>query len=122
VDLCVLGIFKVLYKRENKVKGLKREILKIYRDLAAFYKSTMIPMAPWSVVRARFPFTPENFSAPVTLHPEIVIERSSLPEISLQEYVEPEASRPPLREISGRRILPSGSVTVPQYWNQSQCL
>jgi hypothetical protein len=95
--LCVFGISKVLYKWENKVKRLKGETLKIYRALEAFYKSTILLMVRWGFVGAWFHLNPGNLSAPVTLRPEIVTERISLPEISLQEYVEPETLRPPLR-------------------------
>jgi hypothetical protein len=93
--LCVFGVFKILYKREDKVKGLKGETLKIYRALAAFYKSTIIPTVRWSFLPAGFQLRPDNLFAPVTLHPEIFIKRISLPEISLQEYVEPGTLGPP---------------------------
>jgi hypothetical protein len=76
---------------------LKGEILKTYRALAVFHKSTTLPMAWWSFVREGFRLNPDNSFAPVALHPETVIERISLPEISLQEYVELEILRPPLR-------------------------
>jgi hypothetical protein len=59
-DLCVFRIFKVLYTKENKVKGLKGETLKIYRALAPFYKFTIIPMVPWSFVWAGFRLNPDN--------------------------------------------------------------
>jgi hypothetical protein len=59
-DLCVSRIFKVLYEKENKVKGLKGETLKIYRALTAFYKSTTIPTALRSFVRAEFRLNPDN--------------------------------------------------------------
>jgi hypothetical protein len=95
--LCVFGISKVLYKRENKVKAFKGESLKIYRALAASYKSTIIPMVRWSFVRAGFRLDPDNPFNPVTLHPQMVIAGISLPEISRQEYVELETLRPPLR-------------------------
>jgi hypothetical protein len=95
--LCIFGIFNVLYKKENKVKGLKGGTLKIYRSLAAFYKYTIILMVWCSLIQAGFQLNPDNLFAPVALHPEIVIEKISLPEISLQEYVEPETLRPPLR-------------------------
>jgi hypothetical protein len=58
--LGVFGIFKALYKTESKVKGLKGETLKIYRALAAFHKSTIIPMVRWSFVRAGFRRNPNN--------------------------------------------------------------
>jgi hypothetical protein len=41
------------------------------------------------------PAQSRQFLAQVTLHPETVIERISLREISLQEYVEPETLKPP---------------------------
>jgi hypothetical protein len=54
-------------------------------------------MVRWNFVPPGFQLNPDNHFAPVTLHPEILIERISLPEILLQEYVEPETLRPPLR-------------------------
>jgi hypothetical protein len=93
LDFCVFGIFKVLYKRENKVKELKGETVQIYCALAAFYKSAIIPMVRWGVVRAGFRLNPDNPFAPVSLHPEIAMERISLHEISLQECIESETLR-----------------------------
>jgi hypothetical protein len=60
----------------------------IHRTLAAFYKSTRIPIVRWSFAGAVFPLNPDNLFASVTFHPEIAIERIFLPEISLQEYVQ----------------------------------
>jgi hypothetical protein len=104
--LCVSGIFKVLYKKENKVKGLKAETLKIYGTLAAIYKFIIIPVVQWSFMRAGFRLNPDALFASVTLHPEIIIEKISLPEISVQEYVEPETLRPPPRtdRAAGKRF------------------
>jgi hypothetical protein len=61
MDLCVFGIGKVLHKRENTTKGLEGETLKIYRDLEAFCRSAIIPMARWSLSRAWFQLNPDNF-------------------------------------------------------------
>jgi hypothetical protein len=45
LDLYFLGLFKMFKKKEQKSKGLKRETLKIYHAmLAFFYKTTIIPM------------------------------------------------------------------------------
>jgi hypothetical protein len=96
MDLPVLGFFKALDKKENKVKELEKETLRIYRALAASYKSTIIPMVRWSLVRAGFRLNPDRLSAAVTLHPEICIERISLPEISPQKCMQPETLRLPL--------------------------
>jgi hypothetical protein len=54
-------------------------------------------MVRWNFVRTGFPGNPDSRFAPVTLHPEMAIERISLSEISLQEYVEPETLTPPLQ-------------------------
>jgi hypothetical protein len=60
LDFCVFRIFKVLYKKENEVKGLKGDTLKIYRVLAPFYKFTIIPTVRWAFVRAGFRLNPDN--------------------------------------------------------------
>jgi hypothetical protein len=52
--LCVFGLFKILYKKEKRSKGVKGETWKINRALWAFYKRTIIPMACWSFERAGF--------------------------------------------------------------------
>jgi hypothetical protein len=65
--LRVFVIFKVLYKKENKVKGLKGETLKIYRAFAALDKSAIIPMVRWIFIRAGFRLNPHNLFAPGTL-------------------------------------------------------
>jgi hypothetical protein len=57
-DLCVFGIFKFLCKKENKMKGMKEETLKICPVIAAFYKGARIPMVRWSFVGARFRLYP----------------------------------------------------------------
>jgi hypothetical protein len=44
LDLCVFGIFNILYKKEKQTKGMKGEIWKIYRALLSFYNGTIIPM------------------------------------------------------------------------------
>jgi hypothetical protein len=57
LDFWVLGIFKLPYTKENKVKGMKGETLKFIR-LAAFYKAAIIPMVRWSFIRAGFRLNP----------------------------------------------------------------
>jgi hypothetical protein len=64
LDLCVLGIVKILYKRGNQTKGMKGETRKIYRVLLSFYKSTNIPMIRSNFVRAGFLPKPDNLLAP----------------------------------------------------------
>jgi hypothetical protein len=52
LDLCLFGIFKILYKKEKPTKVIKGETRKIYRVLLSFYKSKIIYMIRWSFVRA----------------------------------------------------------------------
>jgi hypothetical protein len=44
LDMRVFEIFKIFHKNENAVRGLKRETLKIYHTIVAFYKSTIVQM------------------------------------------------------------------------------
>jgi hypothetical protein len=94
--LCVFGILKILYKKENKVKGMKGETLKMYRAITAFYKATIIPMVRWSFIRAGFFLNPDDLFGPLTVNPARVIDRIALPEIALEHLVAPETMRPPL--------------------------
>jgi hypothetical protein len=87
LDLCVFGIFKMLYKRESKTHELKGETLKIYRAILAFYKATIIPMVRWSFIRAGFRLNPKNLLAPLTVTPADVLARIAMPEVTLEEYV-----------------------------------
>jgi hypothetical protein len=41
-DVCVFGIFKVFYRKENKIKLLKAQTLKIYHTIAAFHRPTIV--------------------------------------------------------------------------------
>jgi hypothetical protein len=47
LDLCVFGLFKILYNKENKLKRMKGETLKIFRAVMAFSKPTRIPIGRW---------------------------------------------------------------------------
>ena len=87
LDLCVFGLFKILYKKERKVAEMKGETLKIYRALCAFYKATIIPMVRWSFSRAGFRLDPHNLFAPLTVNPAEVLDRLKVPDISLESFV-----------------------------------
>jgi hypothetical protein len=39
----------------------------MYRAILAFYKTTVIPMVRWSVLRAGFRLNPKNHLAPLTV-------------------------------------------------------
>jgi hypothetical protein len=75
-------------KKENKVKGLKGDTLKVYCAIAAFYKSTVVQMVRCSFMRAGFRLD--------AVHPERVPDRISISEIALEKYVTPETLRPSL--------------------------
>jgi hypothetical protein len=61
LDVCVFGIFKIFYKKENKVKELKGETLKIYGAIAALYKFTIVQMVRGSFIRAEPGSMPRTF-------------------------------------------------------------
>jgi hypothetical protein len=68
-DLCAFGIFKFLYRTENKVKGMKGDILKIYRAIPAFYRATIIPMVRWNFISAGFRLHPNSLFVLLTVIP-----------------------------------------------------
>jgi hypothetical protein len=84
-DLCVFGIFKILYRKEKQTKGMKGETRKIYRVLLSFYKSTIIPMIRLSFVRAGFFLKPESLLDPVRVNGTRVFERIEVPELPVDE-------------------------------------
>jgi hypothetical protein len=84
-------MFKFLYKKENKVKGMKGGTLTIHRAIAAFYMALIIPVVRRSFIRARFRLNPDNLFAPLTMNPEIVFERIAISEIPIEQFVTPEA-------------------------------
>jgi hypothetical protein len=90
LDLCVFGILKVLYKKGNKVKELKGETLKIYRALAAFHKSTIIPMVSWHLLRAGFRLNPRDLL--VSLTPAEVLYPILVSELPLEEFAFPDVT------------------------------
>jgi hypothetical protein len=98
LDLCVFGIFKILYKKEKQTKRMKGEIQKIYRALLSFYKITIIPMIWWSFVRTGFFLKPENLLGPVGVNRTRVLERIEVPELPVDEaFMYPEIINLPTR-------------------------
>jgi hypothetical protein len=81
LDLCVFGIFKIVYKKEKQTKAMKGETRKIYRALLSFYKSTIVPMIRWSFVHAGFFLTPDNCLGPVGVNGTRSLERIEVPEL-----------------------------------------
>jgi hypothetical protein len=53
-DLCVLGLFEIIYYKKRKSKAMKGETRKMYRALLVFEKATIIPMVRWSFKRTGF--------------------------------------------------------------------
>jgi hypothetical protein len=66
---------------------LKREMLKIYRGILAFYKAMIIPRVRWSFLRAGFRFNPRNLLASLTVTRTKVRESIIVLELSLEEFV-----------------------------------
>jgi hypothetical protein len=75
---------------------MKRETLKIYRVILAFYKAIIIPMMRWSFVGAGFRLNPKNLLAPLTVTPADMLARIVMPEIGLEDYVFGALSEVPL--------------------------
>jgi hypothetical protein len=91
LDLCVFGLFKIIYRKEKQSKGMKGETRKIYRALLAFYKSTIIPMIRWSFERAGLHLNPDDLMGPLTINPGPVLQRLEVPELSFDDaFVYPE--------------------------------
>jgi hypothetical protein len=44
LDLWVLGLFKMIYRKEKQRQGIKQEARKIHQALLTFYKTAIIPM------------------------------------------------------------------------------
>jgi hypothetical protein len=110
LDLCVFGLFKILYKKEKKVKGMKGETLKVYRAITAFYKATIIPMVRWSFLRAGFQLNPDKLFDPLTVNPDVVMTRIAAPEMTIEELVNPqtiEAGRMPPGAGRKRQHIPA---------------
>jgi hypothetical protein len=95
LDMCLRNLQDIL-KKEDEVKGLKGETLKMYRAITALYKSTIVQMVRWSFIRAGFLLKAQNLFGQVTVHPEGLLDRISVSEITLEEYVTPETLRPSL--------------------------
>jgi hypothetical protein len=125
LDLCVFGIFEGLDKRENKMKGMKGEALKMYRGMAAFYKATRILMVRWSFIRAGFGFNPNNMFAFLPVNPEIILERIVIPEIPIEQLATPETLRPQIvtdGELRRRHRIPGPhalAVSLRAYGNKA---
>jgi hypothetical protein len=88
-------LFKILYEKENKLKGMKGETLKILRAVIAFSKANVIPMVRESFMRARLRLNPENLFAPVTMSPMKIHERIAHPEVPIEEFLGSEANAAP---------------------------
>jgi hypothetical protein len=109
LDLCVFSLLNLPNQREQESKRLKREILKIYRAILAFYKAMIIPMARGSFIRAGFHLDQDNIFAPLRVTADEVLNRIAIPEMGLDELVFPHAgedSRATGAEICRRARIP----------------
>jgi hypothetical protein len=75
----------MLYEREAKTHKMKRETLKIYQTILAFYKAMIISRVRWTFVRAGFRLKPKNLLTPLTVTPADVLARIAMPEIGLED-------------------------------------
>jgi hypothetical protein len=64
LDVFVFRIFRIFYKKEGKIKGSKRETLKISRTIAEFSRSTIVQMVHWNFIRAEFRLNAQNHFGP----------------------------------------------------------
>jgi hypothetical protein len=55
--------------------------------MLAFYKSTIIPMVRWSLIRAGSRFNPKNLLAPLTVTPANALDRIAMPEVGFEHYI-----------------------------------
>jgi hypothetical protein len=85
LDLCVSGLFKILYKKKRQSKGMKGETQKIYWVLLAFYKSIIIPMVRWSFERDRSGQNPTDLMGAATVDPTAVLECIDAPELPFDD-------------------------------------
>jgi hypothetical protein len=85
LDLCVFGIFEILYKREKQMKGMKGKTQKIDKALLAFYNSAIFPMVRWSFVLAGSFFRLENVLGPVRVDETKVLEKSEVLEFPVDD-------------------------------------
>jgi hypothetical protein len=117
-----------LHKKENTLKGMKGEALEIYRAIEVFYKATIILMVRWSLIRARFSLNCDNLFAPLTVNPEIVIERIAIHEIPIEELVTSETMRLQIAsdgELRRRHSIPGYHefpVSLQAFVNKATCI
>jgi hypothetical protein len=113
LDLCVLGLFKIFYRKKRQSKGMKGKTRKIYRVLLAFYKNTIIPMVRWSFERAGFRLNSDNLLSPLIVDPTPVLDRLDVPELLLDDaFVHPgqlDAQRLPLTAQRRRQRIPGSA-------------
>jgi hypothetical protein len=103
LDLCMFGLFKMLYIRKQKTKKMKGETLKIYHALLTFYRSTIIAMVRWSFIRAGFRLNPRNHLDSLIMVPSHILNRIRMPEMALENYVLPEPTEPAVPPDRTRR-------------------
>jgi hypothetical protein len=100
LDLRVIAVFKMLYKREAKTKRMNGETLKLYRTLLVSCTSTIVPIARRSFVRVGIRLKPKDLLALLTVIPGTVLDRIRMPEKPLEESVfseRTEAAQPAAR-------------------------
>jgi hypothetical protein len=85
LDLCVFGLFKTIYYKERKSKSIQGETRKMYRDLLAFDKATIILMVRWSFERVGFLLDLENIRNTVQIVPSRVLDRIGLPDSEIDD-------------------------------------
>jgi hypothetical protein len=62
--------------KENNVKEIKKEILKIHGAMVVLYKVTIIPTIPWNFARLGFGLNPDDLSGLLTVNSATVLTKS----------------------------------------------
>jgi hypothetical protein len=104
LDLCVSGLFKIFYHKEKQRKEMEGGTRKTYRELLAFYKSTIIPMVRWSFERPGFCLNSDNLLSLLTVDPTPVLDRLDMPELPFDDaFVYPDQLDPQRLQLTAQR-------------------
>jgi hypothetical protein len=78
LDLWV-GLFKIIYFKERKLKGMKGEARKSHHALLAFCKGAITPAARWGFERTGLLVDADNIRNPIQIGASIILDRISVP-------------------------------------------
>jgi hypothetical protein len=84
LDLCVVVLFKIMYRKEKQSKRLQEGTRKIYRARLMFSKSTIVL---WSFQRPRFCLNPDNLLRPLTIDSKRLLNHLEVCEVPFDDAV-----------------------------------